>query len=106
MAVAPAVVVAITLQDGGALHAGDAAQYVGEYRADEAAPPSLYARAMSWSLPEQRRTYGLLRGAEASLDARVVVSHDPGLLDVLPTTKESAWPCAWDRRKGGAKAKR
>ena len=97
---AGSVVVAVKLQDGWALHAGDAAQYVGEYRADDAAPSSLYAHAMSWNLAEQRRTYGLLRGAEASLDARVVVSHDPDLLDTLPTTKETAWPCAWDKRKG------
>lgn len=102
---AGSVVVAVKLQDGWALHAGDAAQYVGEYRADDGAPPSLYARAMSWNLSEQRRTYGLLRGAEASLDARVVVSHDPDLLSSLPTTKETAWPCAWDRRKGGSKPK-
>lgn len=103
---AGSVVIAIKLQDGWLLHAGDAAQYVGEYRADEGAPPSLYARVMSWDLAEQRRTYGLLRGAESTHEARVVVSHDPDLLDALPTTKEAAWPCAWDRRKGGAKAKR
>lgn len=102
---AGSVVVAVKLQDGWTLHAGDAAQYVGEYRADDAAPSSLYAHAMSWNLAEQRRTYGLLRGAEASLDARVVVSHDPELLGTLPTTKETAWPCAWDKRKGN-KARR
>lgn len=102
---AGSVVVAVKLQDGWTLHAGDAAQYVGEYRADDAAPSSLYAHAMSWNLAEQRRTYGLLRGAEASLDARVVVSHDPDLLDTLPTTKDTAWPCAWDKRKGN-KARR
>jgi glyoxylase-like metal-dependent hydrolase (beta-lactamase superfamily II) len=102
---AGSVVVAVKLQDGWALHAGDAAQYVGEYRADDAAPPSLYARVMSWNLHEQRRTYGLLRGAEAALDARVVVSHDPDLLSALPTTKEAAWPCAWDKRKPPPKPK-
>ena len=74
--------------------------------ADDDAPPSLYARVMSWNLPEQRRTYGLLRGAESSLDARVVVSHDPELLSALPTTREVAWPCAWDKRKSSPKPKR
>lgn len=100
---AGSVVVAVKLQDGWALHAGDAAQHVGEYRADDAAPSSPYTRLMSWNLAEQRRTYGLLRGAEAALDARVVVSHDPDLLGALPTTKEAAWPCAWDKRRPAPK---
>lgn len=103
---AGSVVVAVKLQEGWALHAGDAAQYVGEYRADETAPPSPYARTMSWNLSEQRRTYGLLRHAETALDARVVVSHDPNLLDALPTTKETSWPCAWDKRKAATKPRR
>ena len=103
---AGSIVVAVKLQEGWCLHAGDAAQYVGEYRADDSAPPSLYARAMSWNLSEQRRTYGLLRDAETSAEARVVVSHDPELLNALPTTKETAWACAWDKRKAAAKPKR
>lgn len=94
--------VAVKLQDGWMLHAGDAAQRTAEYRADDAAPSSLYTRFMSWNLAEQRRTYGLLRGAESTENARVVVSHDAELLATLPTTKETGWAAAWDKRKGNA----
>ncbi len=98
---AGSTVVAVKMQEGWMLHAGDAAQRTGEYRADDAAPSSLYTRCMSWNLPEQRRTYGLLRAAESSMDARVVVSHDAELFATLPTTKETGWAAAWDKRKGG-----
>lgn len=93
--------VAVKLQDGWLLHAGDAAQRTGEYRADDDAPPSPYTRFMSWNLAEQRRTYGLLRAAESTEGTRVVVSHDAELFATLPTTKETGWAAAWDRRKGG-----
>ena len=34
-----------------------------------------------------------------------LVGDDPDLLSTLPGTKETAWPCSWDRRKGASKPK-
>ena len=97
---AGSVAVAVKLQAGWLVHAGDAAMFVEDFRADDGAPASAYARAMSWDLGAQRRSWAAMREAESTHGARIVVSHDPALFATLPTTRETAWPAAWDRRRG------
>lgn len=91
--------VAVKLQDGWALHAGDAAMFARDYLEDETLPTSLYMKLQSHDLPSQRRTYGHLRAAATEHVARVVPAHDLGVYEGLPQTVETAWACAWDKKK-------
>lgn len=101
---AGSVAVAVALDEGWLLHAGDAAMFTRDYREDAGLPPSLYMRFLSWDLPAQRRTYGYLREAEADHGARVVTSHDLARYDSLPHAKEEAWALRGDKRKGRKKS--
>lgn len=94
---AGSLAVGVKLQAGWALHAGDAAMFAEDFRMDDAAPASLYMRAMNWDLAAQRASYGRLREAEGGHGASVVPSHDLGVYESLPHTREDAWKGAWVR---------
>jgi glyoxylase-like metal-dependent hydrolase (beta-lactamase superfamily II) len=94
---AGSVAVAVKLAEGWALHAGDAAYFADDFRADPDGPVSHFLRANSWHLPTQRGTFARLRAAESEHGARVVLSHDATLFEPLPHTREDAWACDWDR---------
>jgi glyoxylase-like metal-dependent hydrolase (beta-lactamase superfamily II) len=100
---AGSVAVAVALDDGWVLHAGDAAMFARDFREDDALPPSRYMRFLSWDLPAQRRSYGYLREAESAHGARVLTSHDHARFDELPHTKDDAWALRGDKRKGRRK---
>jgi len=89
--------VAVRLADGWALHAGDAAYFADEYRDPTPRRPSLSQRISSWNFGIQQGTFARLRAAEAEPGVRVVLSHDASVFEPLPHTRETAWPCAWDR---------
>ncbi len=91
--------VAVKLSEGWCVHAGDAAMFADDFHDDASKPPSLYMRALSWSVAAQRETYARLLDAETGHGARVVPSHDPAVFESLPHTREDAWPCAWTRAK-------
>lgn len=105
------VAVAVQLDKGWLVHAGDAAMFAEDFRLSDDVPPSPYMRVMSWDQRHQRATWRHLREAEDHHGARVVVSHDPAQLEALPQTRETGWKTVWDarkskrpndRRKGGA----
>ncbi len=85
--------------EGWMVHAGDAAMFADDVRDDASKPPSLYMRALSWSIPAQRETYARLDAAEREHGARLVPAHDWDVYNALPHTREEAWPCAWTRVK-------
>lgn len=99
------VAVAVKLDDGWMIHAGDAAMFVEDYQRAESLPPSLYMRAMSWDVAHQRATWHHFREAEAAYDARVVPSHDPERYETLPHTREEGWVTAWEKKKPKKKSK-
>lgn len=94
---AGSLAVAVKLQSGWALHVGDAAMFAEDFRMDDAAPASLYMRAMNWDVAAQREAFGRIRAAERDHGARVVPSHDLGVYESLPRTREEAWKGAWVR---------
>lgn len=105
------VAVAVQLDKGWLVHAGDAAMFAEDFRLSDDVPPSPYMRLVAWDQRHQRATWHHLREAEDHHGARVVVSHDPDQLAALPQTREAGWKTVWDarrakprpdRRKGGA----
>lgn len=95
--------VAVALDEGWLVHAGDAAMFVRDYREDATLPVSPYMRAVAWDLAQQRERYGSLRAAESEHGARVVTSHDRACFDALPSTREAGWLLRGERRKGRRK---
>ena len=93
------VAVAVKLAEGWALHAGDAAMFADDFHDDASKPPSLYMRAMAWSVAGQREGFAHLLSAERDHGAKVVPSHDMAVYEALPHLREEAWPCAWTRGK-------
>lgn len=87
--------VAVKLQAGWLLHVGDAAMFAEDFRMDDAAPSSLYMRAMNWDVAEQKASYGRILAAERTYGAKVVPSHDLGVYESLPRAREDAWKGAW-----------
>ena len=83
------------LQAGWLLHVGDAAMFAEDFRMDDAAPSSLYMRAMNWDVAEQKASYGRILAAERTYGAKVVPSHDLGVYESLPRAREDAWKGAW-----------
>ncbi len=91
--------VAVALDEGWLLHAGDAAMFARDYRDDEALPPSPYMRVMGWDMAQQREGFSRLRTAERDHGARVVTSHDRAGFDALPHTKEEGWTLRGEKKK-------
>ena len=91
--------VAVALDEGWMIHAGDAAMFVRDYRDDEALPPSPYMRIMGWDMAQQREGFARLRTAERDHGARVVTSHDRAGFDALPHTKEEGWTLRGEKKK-------
>lgn len=91
--------VAVALDEGWMIHAGDAAMFTRDYRDDETLPPSPYMRVMGWDMARQREGFGRLRAAERDHNARVVTSHDRAGFDALPHTREEGWPLRGEKKK-------
>lgn len=91
--------VAVALDEGWLIHAGDAAMFARDYRDDEALPPSPYMRVMGWDMARQREGFTHLRAAERDHGARVVTSHDRAGFDALPHTKEEGWTLRGEKKK-------
>ena len=97
--------VAVKLQEGWCVHTGDAAMFAEDFRMADDAPPSLYMRAMNWDIAHQRETFRHIRAAEQEHGAKVVPSHDQGVYEALPHTREDAWKGHWVRAKAPQPAK-
>lgn len=94
---AGSLAVAVQLEAGWLIHAGDAVMFREDYR-DEAHPaPSLYARLLAKDLAAQRSRWPALLAAERG-GATVVPSHDPEAFETLPKTREEGWKAAWERK--------
>lgn len=91
--------VAVALDEGWMIHAGDAAMFARDYRDDESLPPSPYMRVMGWDMTQQREGFSRLRAAERDHGARVVTSHDRAGFDALPHTKEEGWTLRGEKKK-------
>ena len=91
--------VAVALDEGWMIHAGDAAMFARDYRDDESLPPSPYMRVMGWDMAQQREGFSRLRTAERDHGARVVTSHDRTGFDALPHTKEEGWTLRGEKKK-------
>jgi glyoxylase-like metal-dependent hydrolase (beta-lactamase superfamily II) len=92
---AGSMAVAVKHTQGWCVHAGDATMFVEDFHDDAQKPPSLYMRAQTWDLSQQRMTYGALLRAEVEGGARIVPSHDMAVFDSLPHTRSDAWVGAW-----------
>ncbi|MFO0627987.1 MAG: MBL fold metallo-hydrolase [Polyangiales bacterium] len=91
--------VAVALDEGWLVHAGDAAMFTRDFRDDESLPPSPYMRVMGWDMARQREGFARLRAAERDHGARVVTSHDRAGFDALPHTKEEGWTLRGEKKK-------
>jgi glyoxylase-like metal-dependent hydrolase (beta-lactamase superfamily II) len=91
--------VAVALDEGWMIHAGDAAMFARDYRDDASLPPSPYMRVMGWDMARQREGFARLRAAERDHGARVVTSHDRAGFDALPHTKEEGWTLRGEKKK-------
>jgi glyoxylase-like metal-dependent hydrolase (beta-lactamase superfamily II) len=92
------VAVAVRLEEGWLVHAGDAVLFREDYRDPALTAPSLYARMNAHDVLGQREGYRRFREAEATHAARVVPSHDPAVFEALPRTREDGWKALWDRK--------
>lgn len=95
--------VAVALDQGWLIHAGDAAMFMRDFRDDLTLPPSPYMRVVAWDLARQREGYASLRAAESSHAARVVTSHDRARFDELPHSRDDGWLLRGERRKARRK---
>jgi glyoxylase-like metal-dependent hydrolase (beta-lactamase superfamily II) len=86
--------VAVKLDKGWLVHAGDACMFRADYADGRA--PSLYARVQSHDLAAQRRTFACFRAAERDHAATVVPSHDQDAFESLPRERSRALRAAWD----------
>ncbi|MBI5518393.1 MAG: MBL fold metallo-hydrolase [Deltaproteobacteria bacterium] len=92
------VAVAVKLDEGWLLHAGDAVMFREDYNDPALTAPSLYARMNAHDVLRQREGFGRFREAEATHAARVVPSHDPAVFEALPKTREDGWKAHWDKK--------
>ncbi len=97
---AGSVAVAVRLEQGWFIHAGDAAMFREDYRDEMAGGRSLYARVNTRDPVRQRTSWRALHEAERVHEARVVPSHDPAVFETLPHTREDGWKTAWDKKPG------
>lgn len=93
------VAVAVALDEGWLVHAGDAAMFMRDFRDDPTLPPSPYMRVVGWDMTRQREGFARLRAVEAEHGGRVVTSHDRGRFDELPHTKDDAWSLRGERKR-------
>jgi glyoxylase-like metal-dependent hydrolase (beta-lactamase superfamily II) len=100
------VAVAVRLEDGWLVHAGDAAMFTEDYRTAGDPRPSLYARVMAQDLGAQTTSWRSLYSAEHAHGARVVPSHDLAVFDTLPHTRDDGWKTVWDHKPKAPQAER
>lgn len=92
------IAVAVKLETGWMLHAGDAMMFVDDFRDSPELPMSLYARVISQDVKQQRKTYACFEEAARIEGLRVIPSHDMAVFEALPKTREEGWKAAWEKK--------
>lgn len=95
---AGSMAVAVKLEVGWMLHAGDAMMFLDDLRDPPERPMSLYARTISQHTSAQRWTYGCFDAAVTTHGAKVIPSHDMTVYEGLPKTREEGWKAAWEKK--------
>jgi len=93
---AGSIAVAVKLDNGWLVHAGDACMFAVQLEPQRENDLSLYARVQTRDRARHHATTVALQRASTEHQARIVPSHDPDVFARLPTTRDDAWRTAWD----------